>query len=149
MKIAELTLSIDQNGILQIPREAICEMGLKSGDVISAYYLTRDGMENSFQELVLYGDNSKLTNELTQNTIQMPFELMEQANLSEQDDLQIVCLDGALLICRDTAPNTSELAEILAQLTTANGLASALPGDGTSVREQLSQIIKEYEGGQT
>ena len=147
MKIAELTLNVDEKGVVKIPAEMILEMGAKPGEAINVLYYTKDGMENSFHELMVYSNRMSAPGEVAQHTIQIPSELMRQSNLTEDEDLQIVCLDGAILICRDTAMNTAELEALLEQLAMTNDLAAALPDTVEQVQEQLIRMIEEYEGG--
>lgn len=147
VKIIEMKLAVNSHGILEIPREIVQEMGLKAGEYISVSYLSRDGSENSFHELELYGNCTQDEGEALPHTIQVPSELMAEARLSEQDDLQILCLDGAILICRDTVPNVKELEAVLEQITTANSLVSLLPEEKSEIENCLAQIIAEHEEG--
>lgn len=146
MKIADLVLNVDQTGLLWIPAEVVREMGFKAGDAVHIAYFTHDGTKNSFHELVVFSEGGQNALRTAEHTIQVPSELMLQAHLSEDEDMQIICLDGAILICRDTALNVAEIQGVQDQLMMLNNLAMMLPDDVKELQAQLTEIIEKYEG---
>lgn len=147
MQIAEISLPVQADGSLLIPSDLIREMGLQAGDTIRVSYLTPDGATNSFRELLIYAEGSKAENNLDSRTIQIPTELLQQAQIPPDADMQIICLDGVLLICRDSAPNVDELYGVLEHLRTSGELVSVLPSDPEELRNQLSALIERYSEG--
>ena len=147
MKISEITLPVRVDGSLLIPSDQVREMGLQAGDTIRVSYLTPDGATNSFRELLIYAEDSKAKNDFDSRTIQIPTELLQQAQIPPEADMQIICLDGALLICRDNAPSVEELNAVLEALRTSGELVSDLPNDPEELRNQLSALIERYPEG--
>ena len=144
MQIAEISLPVQADGSLLIPSDLIREMGLQAGDTIRVSYLTPDGATNSFRELLIYAEDSKAENNLDTRTIQIPTELLQQAQIPPEADMQIICLDGVLLICRDNAPSVDELTSVLESLNNVGNLISSLPNDLEELKEQLSAIIESF-----
>lgn len=102
------------------------------------YYLTG-------QELFLSPDGIERVQE--DAAIQLPNMLLEQAGLVDGGDLKILCLNGCILICRDTLLNTEDLREISVQLERAEELASALPFGTQEAHSQLADFISHFEEG--
>ena len=89
MKIAEATYTIDKRGGLRIPAAALSDMGLTAGDPVRVAYLTPDGTRNDYREFLIY---SEATTESLSETpqISIPADLLYQANIQQEADLQIV-----------------------------------------------------------
>ena len=81
------------------------------------------------------------------NAIQIPMELMRQANIPQDADLQIACLDGCIVISRDTGLQPEELSSILDSLQLAESCASVLPEEARQVLSQLEQTIQNTRKG--
>lgn len=67
---------------------------------VSLTYLTHDRTTNSFKEFLLTSDDTPDYDE--EQRITIPYHLLQQANIP---DVQIVCLDGALVIGLEPALN--------------------------------------------
>lgn len=61
--------------------------------------------------------------------------------------LQILCLNGCILICQDSALTPDELAAVLEQLRTADELTAALPDSPEQVCDQLEGFINRFQEG--
>ena len=147
MKIAEMTFTVDSRGNIKIPEAVLSEMGLAPGDHVRAAYLTPDGITNPFCEfmpLAEFADGSEMTDS---DEIRIPAQLMAQANIPADADLQIACLDGALLICQDTGLQPQELYGILEGLQAAEDLVSMLPQEAQQALLQLEQTINTIREG--
>jgi len=121
-------------------------MGLFSGDHIRVAYLTQDGAVNTFREFLLLPDIIGET-ETEEDAIRIPAQLMEQANIPLDADLQIACLDGALVICRDTGFHSEELRSVLEGLQAAEHLTSMLPEDAQQALLELERSIHAIQEG--
>ena len=102
MKIAEMTFTVDSRGNIRIPATVLSEMGLAPGDHVRVAYLTSDGVTNPFCEFMLLPELADEQELMGNDAIRISAQLMAQANIPADADLQIACLNGALLICRDT-----------------------------------------------
>ena len=110
-------------------------------------YLTQDGSVNTFREFLLLPDTVDEIGAMEDHAIQIPARLMEQANIPSDSDLQIACLDGALVIFRDDGLHTGELQAVLDGLRTAEDLTSMLSGDAEQTLSQLEKAIHTIQEG--
>lgn len=145
MRILESTFTVGNNGALKIPASVLQEMGLFPGDHVRVAYLTHDGQVNSYQEFFL---SATPLDELSEEQqIGVPNHIMEEANIPTDADLQILCLDGYILICQDSVLKLEELAAVLEQLQTTNELTFTLSGSPEQMREQLKELIERFQEG--
>ena len=147
MKIAEMIFTVDSRGNIKIPEAVLSEMGLAPGDHVRVAYLTPDGVTNPFCEFMLlpeFADGSEMTDS---DEIRIPAQLMAQANIPADADLQIACLNGALLICQDIGLQLQELYGILEGLQAAEDLVSMLPQEVQQALLQLEQTINMIREG--
>ena len=147
MKIAEMTFTVDSRGNISIPAAILSEMGLAPGDHVRAAYLTPDGITNPFCEFMLLPELVDGPELMGDDAVRIPAQLMAQANIPADADLQIVCLNGALLICRDTGLQPQELCGILEGLQAAEDLSAMLPQEAQQALLQLEQTISTIREG--
>lgn len=145
MRISESTFTVGNNGALKIPASVLREMGLFPGDHVRVAYLTCDGQKNSFQEFLLSANPMDRLSEEQQ--IRVPDHILEDANLPTDADLQILCLDGCIVICQDSALSPDELASVLEQLQAAGELTFTLSGSPAQMRAQLDELINRIQEG--
>ena len=141
MKIRELRLNIGRNGELVIPSVLLQEMGLLPLDSVYLAYLTKDGSKNEYQEFLLTPQS--LENLGEDKKIMIPSSLLEQANISLGEDIQILCLNGAILLCEDSVLDNQDLELLLRQLQSTSDIISSLPDNANSAIQQLEQFIQE------
>ena len=147
MKIAEMTFTVDSRGNVKIPTAVLSEMGLAPGDHVRAAYLTPDGITNPFCEFMLLPELVDEPELMDDDAVRIPAQLMAQANIPADADLQIACLNGALLICRDTGLQPQELCGILEGLQAAEDLSAMLPQEAQQALLQLEQTISTIREG--
>lgn len=145
MYISESMFTVGSAGALEIPAAVLREMGLHAGDPVRVAYLTHDGQQNSFREFLLSANSlDKLTDE---DQIRVPDRILSDANLPADADLQILCLNGCIVICQDSVLSSDELAAVLEQLRTADELTAALPDSPELVCGQLEEFINRFQEG--
>ena len=144
MKISELRLNVSREGELVIPAEVLCEMGLFPSNSVYLAYLTRDGMKNIYQEFLL---TSRPVGDLEEEgKIIVPSSLLEQANIPSDGDIQILCLNGVILLFEDSTLSKQDLDLLLQQLRFTSELTAVLPDQAHSAIQQLKEIIREGAG---
>lgn len=121
------------------------DMGLGPGSHVHISYLTLDGQHNSFQEFLLSAN--PLDNLSDEQQIRMPDHLLEQSNIPLDDDLQIISLDGMLLICRDTVLTSQEITAVSDSFQTAANPSNALPSEAKEALIQMEEIIASLQEG--
>ena len=148
MTLIEITCQIDSLGNLLIPAETIAEMGLRANDFIHAAFLSHDGKTNDYREFLVSKDGIKATEE-DDSSFQMPFELLEKANIDADSDLQIACFDGLIVICKSTSLNLDELSEILQRMILARRFADlySTEDDLSQIKVRLEDTIYYLKGG--
>lgn len=104
-------------------------------------YLTKDGLKNEYQEFLL--TPRSLENLGEDLKIMIPSSLLEQANISLGEDIQILCLNGAILLCEDSVLDKQDLELLLQQLQSTSDIISFLPDHANSAIQQLEQFIQE------
>ena len=57
--ITELVYTVNKQGSLKIPKDAIREMGLQAGDHVRVAFLSTDGEKNDYCELMIYGEQAE------------------------------------------------------------------------------------------
>lgn len=147
MQIVEMSFTVDSRGNIKIPASVLKEMGLAPSDHVRVAYLTQDGTTNTFCEFMLVPNSVDESDLMGNDAIHIPAQLMEQANIPLDADLQITCLDGGLLICQDTGLQPQELCGVLEGLRVAESLTSMLPEEAQQVLPQLEQALNTiWEG---
>ena len=147
MQVLELIFTVDHRGRLKIPAPVLTKMGLAAGDHVRVAYLTHNGAANTFCELMLLPNAVDGVGLNGDNAIQIPMELMRQANIPQDADLQIACLDGCIVISGDTGLQPEELSSILDSLQLAESFASVLPGEARQVLSRLEQAVQNMKEG--
>lgn len=77
----------------------------------------------------------------------MPNHILETANIPKDADLQIVCLDGLILICQDPTLSIDELTAIFEQLQTIGELPLSPQETPAQIKEQLDELFDYYQKG--
>lgn len=146
MTLCEITFWISDRGELLIPAETIADMGLKPGDPIHVAYLSSDGASNEFREFLLTQNGMEQIGEDI-SSIQIPLQLLEQANIPSDADVQIMCLDGMLLICRSASLDLEDMKEIFQRLKKAQQFSDyyGYEGDLENVSKQLVSVIEQLQ----
>jgi len=121
-------------------------MGLGPGSHVRVAYLTRDGQHNSFQEFLLSANSLDALSDEQQFCV--PNQLLSQSNIPLDADLQIICLDGFLIICQDTTLSSDELVAVLDSLRDADKLVCGLPMEVTQAQAQLKEVIDSLQEGE-
>ena len=142
-----MTFTVGGRGNIKIPAAVLREMGFAPGDHVRVEYLTPDGVTNPFCEFMLLPELADEQELIGNDAICIPAQLMAQANIPADADLQITCLNGALLICQDTGLQPQELCGILEGLQAAEELTSMLPQEAQQALFQLEQAINTIREG--
>lgn len=144
MRIAETTYTINQYGNLKIPKITLSEMGLQPGDSVRVAYLTPDGLENVNREFLLCAD--PLTEAEDDQHISVPAALLAQANIGPDADIQIICVDGGIVISQEPAMQSKDLQKLLISLHIASDALIQLsedPGDAIEALRHAADDIQE------
>ncbi len=127
IKISESSYTIGDDGRLVIPADDLTEMGLTAGQDVFVAYVTDDGLANRYHEFTV---SSVSLSELdTTQQIAIPQQLLEQAGIDSNAEVQIACIDGAIIITGDTPLTEDELSEVVGRLRAVNDLTEHFPSE--------------------
>ena len=107
INISEIQFQINDDGALEIDASHISKMGLIPGDNIFVSFFDTD----SVQDLLL--SPTPLDQIPPSPRISIPDSLLNSANISPEADLQILCINGAIIITCDASFTFDELSDIL------------------------------------
>ena len=62
----------------------------------------------------------------------IPQQLLEQAGIDSNAEVQIACIDGAIIITGDTPLTEDELSEVIGRLRAVNDLTEHFPDESDS-----------------
>jgi hypothetical protein len=139
MKLMEIQCIVDTNGQLVIPEQFTRDMGIAPGDIVMITNVINTGSDmNTDKDLVLTRDtiavDVKWDNEMT-----LPYRLLEEAEIPVQSELDIVCVEGAIVIMQtdilDSLPDD------------LRGLFKDLGINPDTIREVMRNGGFEYEQG--
>ena len=145
--ISEIESTIGPKGELIIPADIIEQMGLRPNDSVYVSYIADDGLQNRFREFLL---SPRPLDEIGQaEHVAVPTGLLVDANIPTDAKVQIVCADGAIILCREDALQSRELSELLQSLDIADDLLACMPRDTESAIAALQQYIEDIGKGET
>jgi bifunctional DNA-binding transcriptional regulator/antitoxin component of YhaV-PrlF toxin-antitoxin module len=130
IKISEISYTIGDDGRLVIPADDLTEMGLTAGQDVLVAYITDDDLANRYHEFTV---SAVSLSELdTTQQIAIPQQLLEQAGIDSHAEVQIACIDGAIIITGDTPLTEDELSEVIGRLRAVNDLTEHFPDESDS-----------------
>lgn len=147
MKITELTYTIGSDGELRIPAATLKEMGMSAGDTASIAFLSSDGERNEYKEFVVSSKSLGGKPDDAVEQIRIPTALLQQAGISPDADLQIICGNGLVVIMRDAAMSPEELTAVCAALRAADETVGLLPAgiDIGELEDALQEAVETAE----
>jgi len=141
MTIIETTYTVSQHGTLKISRKAISGMGLQPGDTVRVAYLSDDGQANIFREFLLTKDGIDAAT--ADGQIAIPTDLLEQAGIPQNADVQVIYGNGAIVLCPDPCLDVENLEKLLHSLEIAADLLSQLHSEPDEAIEAFQQALNE------
>ena len=127
IKISESSYTIGDDGRLVIPADDLTQLGLTAGPDVFVAYLTDYDLANRYHEFTV---SSVSLSELdTTQQIAIPQQLLGQAGIDSNAEVQIACIDGAIIITGDTPLTEDELSEVVDRLRAVNDLTKHFPGE--------------------
>ena len=117
-------------------------MGLFAGMHVRVAFLTEDGEKNTFREFLL--TKNSLTEIDAEPRFQIPADLLRQAKIAEDADIQMIVVDGAILICQEPNLNVQELHKISDSLGLAASMTEELPDDLPAAKDRLQQALSDF-----
>ena len=144
IRISEHTYTIEPDGRLVIPANELAEMGLLAGQSVYLAYIAEHDLTNRYSEfLVSVTSFAELD---TSEHIAIPEQLLENAGIATDSDVQIICINGAVIITQEDNLNLRELDAAINQLRSANEITEHLSTSPKQILPELAEIICDMEG---
>lgn len=110
-----------------IPADDLTEMGLTAGRTclwrISPMMVSQTDTTSSQFHRYLF------LNWIPPQQIAIPQQLLEQAGIDSNAEVQIACMDGAIIITGDTPLTENEFSEVVDRLRAVNDLTKHFPSE--------------------
>lgn len=145
MQLIEETYTLLPDGSLHLPASNLLEMGMRPGEAVTVAYLSGDDMKNRFHEFMIGGLH---TDNDAPVEIRIPSELLQNAGLSSGENLNIVCLNGCILICRDATLTEQELYTVMDSLGIAEDIICSLDDRPEKAVIQLTEEFCDIVEGE-
>ena len=104
-----------------IPASDLAEMGLSPGQNVFVAYIADDDLANQYSEFMV--SSVSLSEMDCSQRIAVPQPLLEEAGIDPDGEVQVICVEGAIIIAEDSALNEDELSEVVDRLRAANDRA--------------------------
>lgn len=121
IRISESSYTIGDDGRLVIPATELAEMGLSPGQNVFVAYIADDDLANQYSEFTV--SSVSLSEMDCSQRIAVPQPLLEEAGIDPDGEVQVICVEGAIIIAEDSALNEDELSEVVDRLRAANDRA--------------------------
>ncbi len=84
-------------------------------------YIADDDLANQYSEFTV--SSVSLSEMDCAQRIAVPQPLLEEAGIDPDGEVQVICIEGAIIIAEDSTLNEDELSEVVGRLRAANDLA--------------------------
>ena len=102
VRLAEIEGKMNENGCIEIPAIVLEQTGIRIGDSIKLIYMADvESLQNESKEFVLLRKEQETAKELMKEqpvAFQIPLELLEDAGIPLDADLDIVCREQKIII---------------------------------------------------
>ena len=103
LKLVELELYINEKGLIELPVQVLEQMNIHTGEVIRLVYMAEgeENLVNSSKEFLLTRQSEDVLEKIKEEEtveFQIPAELLADAGIPMEADLEIVCMDKKIVI---------------------------------------------------
>ena len=117
LQLVEMEGKMTENGCIEIPAVVLEQAGICTGDTVKLVYMAEDGeLKNTAKEFLLARAGLDVAEELAKEeniAFQIPEELLRDAGIPMDADLDIVCQEGRIIILPSELVQGTEVPEEL------------------------------------
>lgn len=117
LQLVEMEGKMTENGCIEIPAVVFEQAGICTGDTVKLVYMAEDGeLKNTAKEFLLARAGQDVAEELAKEeniAFQIPEELLRDAGIPMDADLDIVCQEGRIIILPSELVQGTEVPEEL------------------------------------
>ena len=111
LQLVEMEGKMTENGCIEIPAVVLEQAGICTGDTVKLVYMAEDGeLKNTAKEFLLARAGQDVAEELAK---EIPEELLRDAGIPMDADLDIVCQEGRIIILPSELVQGTEVPEEL------------------------------------
>ena len=115
LQLVEMEGKMTENGCIEIPAVVLEQSGICTGDSVKLLYKAEDGeLKNTAKEFLLARAGQDVAEELAKEeniAFQIPEELLRDAGIPMDADLDIVCQEGRIIILPSELVQGTEVPE--------------------------------------
>ena len=102
LQLVEMEGRVTENGCIEIPMTVLDQAGICTGDAINLIYMAEEEeVKSAAKEFLLVKNDQDVVEELAREqrvSLQIPEELLQDAGIPMDADLDIVCQNGRIVI---------------------------------------------------
>ena len=116
LQLVEMEGKMTENGCIEIPAVVLEQAGICTGDTVKLVYMAEDGeLKNTAKEFLLARAGQDVAEELAKEeniAFQIPEELLRDAGIPMDADLDIVCQEGINCLSKNAlSPQNTNILE--------------------------------------
>ena len=121
LQLVEMEGRVTENGCIEIPMTVLDQTGICTGDAIKLIYMAEEA-----KEFLLVRNDQDVVEELAREqrvSLQIPEELLQDAGISMDADLDIVCQNGRIVIFSSELLKEMEIPEEVMEICNELGIS--------------------------
>ena len=141
LQLVEMEGRVTENGCIEIPMTVLDRTGICTGDAIKLIYMAEEEeVKSASKEFLLVRNDQDVVEELAREqrvSLQIPEELLQDAGISMDADLDIVCQNGRIVIFSAELLKETEIPEEVMEICNELGISE----------DKVKIILNTTEGG--
>lgn len=127
LQLVEMEGRVTENGCIEIPMTVLDQNGICTGDAIKLIYMAEEEeVKSAAKEFLLVRNDQDVVEELAREqrvSLQIPEELLQDAGISMDADLDIVCQNGRIVIFSSKLLKETEIPEEVMEICNELGIS--------------------------
>ena len=126
LQLVEMEGRVTENGCIEIPMTVLDQTGICTGDAIKLIYMAEEEVKSAAKEFLLVRNDQNVVEELAREqrvSLQIPEELLQDAGISMDADLDIVCQNGRIVISSSELLKKMEIPEEVMEICNELGIS--------------------------
>lgn len=127
IRLVEMEGKMNENGCIEVPIVVLDQTGIRSGETVKLIYMAeKESLKNEAKEFLLVREGQDAAEELAKEgeiAFQIPQELLKDAGIPMDADLDIVCQEQKIIILPAETAADVELPEELLALCNDLGIS--------------------------
>lgn len=127
LQLVEMEGRVTENGCIEIPMTVLDQAGICTGDAIKLIYMAEEEeVKSAAKEFLLVKNDQNVVEELAREqrvSLQIPEELLQDAGIPMDADLDIVCQSGRIVIFSSELLKETEIPEEVMEICNELGIS--------------------------